>query len=125
MGSASIGPLVAVTKVPTGGSKPNKILLIDPAVPGPDSCAFEPSGPSPQFDARVSPVVRISGNGDLITAVGGFSPSGVYLWSREGKTYKGFYEHDSWGSLLPSWDGRTVFAGQRIVTAEGRPVAKM
>jgi hypothetical protein len=120
MGSGSDGPLVVVTK-----SAPNKfdsptILLYDPRTFKKSEYDFAEGGRT-TFHPQYPPEVRVSGNGELITAwVWGLSPSGVYIWSREGRKYKGVHHHESWGALLPDADGRTVFASGRVATADGK-----
>lgn len=124
MGAASDGPLVVVTKSAPNQFNMTKIILYNARTFKESELTFGEGGRGgAQFHPQYPPEVRVSGNGELITAwVIGLSPAGVYLWSREGKVYKPFHEHDSWGSLLPSSDGRTVLAQGRMVTSAGKPV---
>jgi hypothetical protein len=120
MGANSTGPLVITTKSAPNAFESPTLLLYDPNTFKKSDYEFA-DGARSQFHPQYPPQVRISANGELITAwVEGLSPSGVYLWSREGKKYKGSHQHESWGALLPAPDGRSVYAHRTIATAEGK-----
>ena len=117
MGSASHGPLVVVG---TGGAG---ISLYDPRT----LKASEYSLTALRiFHPQYPPEVRVSANGETIAAwVIGLSPSGVYIWSRQGSEYKASHQHDSYGSLLPTPDGKMVFALGRLLTPDGKPIGEV
>jgi hypothetical protein len=119
MGSGSNGPLVVTTKSPPNGFGMPTILLYDPKTFKKSDVEFNGGHFHPQYP----PEVRVSANGDLLTAwVPGLSPQGVYIWAREGKAYKGgSYYHETWGSLLPDPEGRTVYANRgKAASSDGK-----
>ena len=125
MGSNSDGPLVAVTTSGAPGGFGTAILLYDAKTFKSMDDAFVGGGRgNSTFHPQYPPEVRVSANGDLITAwVWGLSPSGVSIWSREGAKYKGVHEHDSWGVLTPDPEGKVVYANGKVVTTEAKKLA--
>jgi hypothetical protein len=120
MGSASDGPLIVTTKSAANAFDSPTILFFDPKTFKKSDHTFGEGGRT-AWHPQYPPEVRVSANGELLTAwVWGLSPSGVYIWSLEGKTFKGVHHHESWGALLPDPDGRTVFSSGRVTTADGK-----
>ncbi len=125
MGNASAGPLVVVTRSAAGAFDMPGVQLYDVKTLKKSDLAFGDGGRGAGgFHPQYPPEVRVSANGETITAwVLGLSPSGVHVWAREGKTYRAFSEHESWGALLPDADGRTVYAARKAITNGGKALA--
>ncbi|MDY3553040.1 hypothetical protein R5W24_002130 [Gemmata sp. JC717] len=119
MGSNSTGPLVVTTRSKDSAG----ILLYDLKTLKRSDRTFAEGVHNGRFSAEYQPEVRISADGDVITGwVSGLQPSGVYVWTRTGKTYEAFHEHDTWGPLLPDAGGRTVYANKRAIAPDGTPL---
>jgi hypothetical protein len=70
--------------------------------------------------------VRLSANGRTFSQwATGVSPSGLQSIVKSGDSWKGFYEHDSVGHILPSADGRILYTGAGIYTDQLRVKGKI
>lgn len=117
MGSNSTGPLVVTTRAENAAG----IRLYDPKTLKESEYTFE-GRQTGRLGPEYVPEVRVSADGDVITGwVLGLQPSGAYIWARDGKTYKEFHEHDTWGPLMPDPDGLAVYAAGRAITPGGKP----
>jgi hypothetical protein len=68
---------------------------------------------------RISPDGRVIGMWNI-----GLRPSGLQSVVREGDTLRVYYEHESVGHVVPGPDGRTLYTGAGLYTAEGKKIGK-
>jgi hypothetical protein len=69
--------------------------------------------------------VRVSANGHVFTSwTPGSSPQGMNVLMLSGAQALQGYQHDSFGHLVPSPDGKIIYTGRGPYTPEGKPLSK-
>lgn len=121
MGHSSAGPLFLVRSVQSHRAT---LSLLDPGSLK-DLLDSSPKGQSGNADLHLDANLNIRASGDGMTFTGwrtGTSPNGLFQFRILGKSLRSTYVHNSFGSVVPSADGKFICSSSGVFAA--LPVAK-